>query len=166
MVLNQATAIAALTLSIGGAVAFSNPNPWLSQTVAQDVNPPTRAERPQRPEPRWIQDLNLTPEQTQRMQAIQNQYKDRMRQNQEALRQAHQELQTMLGGNASQDEIRTKHRQVQTLMQQLDNLRFESMLAVREILTPEQRRIMSQRMQNMRPNPRNSPGNPSRMSPQ
>ena len=89
-----------------------------------------------------------------------------MQQNQESLRQAHQELQTMLAGNASQDQIRAKHRQLQTLMQQLDDLRFESMLAMREVLTPEQRRIMAQRMQNMRPNPRNRPGNPNRMPPQ
>lgn len=163
MLLNQASAIAALTLAIGGSVAFSNPNPWLSQTIAQDVNP---SDRPGRPQLRWIQELNLTPEQTQRMRQVQNQFKDRMMQNQSAFRQANQELQTMLAGNASENEIRAKHRQVESIRQQLEQVRFESMLAMREILTPEQRRLMAQRMQNRRPNNRNRLGNPSRMPPQ
>ncbi|MCL1472335.1 Spy/CpxP family protein refolding chaperone [Argonema antarcticum] len=157
MFLNRASTIAALTLSIGSAAVFINPNPWLSQqSIAQDVNP---TNRPDRQMPRWIQELNLSQAQIQRIQQIHNQYKDRMSQSVQSLRQAQQELQTMMASTASQDQLRDKHRQVEAIDQQVRELRFESMLAMREVLTPEQRRQFAQRMQNQRRGMRNRPGN-------
>jgi Spy/CpxP family protein refolding chaperone len=59
-----------------------------------------------------------------------------------------------MAGNASADEIRAKHRQVQELRQQMEEVSFESMLAMREVLTPEQRsqfaRLIEQRRANFR----------------
>lgn len=157
MFLNRASTVAALTLSIGSAAVFINPNPWLSQkSIAQDVNP---TNRPDRPMPRWIGELNLSQDQIQRIQQIHNQYKDRMSQSVQSLRQGQQELQTMMAGTASQDQLRDKHRQVEALDQQVRQLRFESMLAMREVLTPEQRRQFAQRMQNQPRGMRNRPGN-------
>jgi len=41
-----------------------------------------------------------------------------------------------------------KNRQVETLKQQVADIRFDRMLAMREVLTPEQRRQFAERMQN------------------
>ncbi|MCL1467898.1 Spy/CpxP family protein refolding chaperone [Argonema galeatum] len=159
MFLNRASTIAALTLSIGSAAVFINPNPWLSQqSIAQDVNPINRPDRPM-PMPPGIRELNLSQDQIQRIQQIHNQYKDRMSQSVQSLRQGQQELQTMMAGTASQDQLRDKHRQVEAIDRQVRQLRFESMLAMREVLTPEQRRQFAQRMQNQRRGMRNRPGN-------
>jgi Spy/CpxP family protein refolding chaperone len=101
-----------------------------------------------------MEQLNLTEEQKQKLQAIQTQYKDQISQRKQAVRQATQELRDLMAGNASTDEIRAKHRQVQGLRQQMEEVSFESMLAMREVLTPEQRsqfaRLIEQRRANFR----------------
>ncbi|MBD0361654.1 MAG: Spy/CpxP family protein refolding chaperone [Coleofasciculus sp. C3-bin4] len=151
MLLSRASVISVLLLSLGGAVALANPKPLLPKPWAQNQDRPRRAERDQ---PKLIEQLNLTEEQKQKLQAIQTQYKDQISQRKQALRQATQELRDLMAGNASADEIRAKHRQVQGLRQQMEEVSFESMLAMREVLTPEQRsqfaRLIEQRRANFR----------------
>jgi Spy/CpxP family protein refolding chaperone len=98
--------------------------------------------------------LNLSQDQQQKLQAIQSQYKEQISQRKQALRQTTQELRNLMAGNASDDEIRTKHKEVQGLRQQLDEVSFESTLAMRDVLTPDQRsqwaKLMEQRRANSR----------------
>ena len=155
MLLNRASAMAALTLSLGGAVTFIDSNSWLSQSVAQNIDTPNN---PNQRMPRWIGQLNLTPQQAQRMQNIQNQYKGRMEQSVRAMRQAQIELRDLMASDAASNVIRQKHRQVENLRQEVSNLRFESLLEMREVLTPAQRRQFAQNMENQRQNfPRRFP---------
>lgn len=149
MSLRRASVLVVLALSLGGAVAFTQLNPLQPQAIAQNRG---ESDRPDKGMPRWIQDLNLTPEQTQQMQAIRDRYKDQMTQRAQALRQAQRELGDLMAGDASKDQIRTKYNQVQTLKQQLGQVRFESMLEMRDVLTSEQRRQMAERMKNRREN--------------
>ncbi|MFN3678337.1 Spy/CpxP family protein refolding chaperone [Thermosynechococcus sp.] len=103
--------------------------------------------------PRWranLENLNLTPEQRQRLQAVRKQYQGQMEQTRNQLRTAKQELRQMMSGNASEDQIRSKHQQVRQLENQLASLRFESMLAMRGILTPQQRQALATQMQQRR----------------
>jgi Spy/CpxP family protein refolding chaperone len=60
-----------------------------------------------------------------------------------------------MASTASQNQIREKYRQVETLKQQVADIKFESMLAMREVLTPEQRRQFAERKQNRWGNYRN-----------
>ena len=53
-----------------------------------------------------------------------------------------------MAGTASQSHIQEKHRQVETLQQQAAEIRFNRLLAMREVLTPQQRRQFAERMQN------------------
>jgi len=145
MLFSRASVIAFLTLSIG-AVALANPKPWLSQTISQNPNLPNNP--PNQNVPGWIQRLNLTTEQTQRMQTISNKYRGQIFELAKTLRQAEFELGQMLGSDVSIDALRQKHRQVETLKQKVGNLRFESLLEMREVLTPEQRRQVAQNLQN------------------
>ncbi|MGA9378191.1 MAG: Spy/CpxP family protein refolding chaperone [Phormidium sp.] len=145
MLFSRASAIAFLTLSIS-AVAIANPKPWLSQTTSQNPNLPNNP--PNQDVPKWIQRVNLTAEQTQRMQTISNKYKGQILASAKSLRQAQFELGQMLGSDASIDSLRQKHRQVEALKQKLGNLRFESLLEMREVLTPQQRRQVAQNLQN------------------
>lgn len=101
---------------------------------------------------RWLQQLNLSREQMQKIQAIRARYKTKIEQNSQILRQAQQELSNLMAGVASTNEIREKHRQVEQLRQQLAQMRFESMLEIRDVLNPEQRRQFIQMMQQRRRN--------------
>lgn len=95
----------------------------------------------------WLQQLNLSQTQIQRIQSIRNQYKDRISQKRQSLKQAQQELQALMQSNAAKNQVMDKFRQVQGLRQQLEELNFNSMLDIREVLTVEQRRQLSEQMQ-------------------
>jgi Spy/CpxP family protein refolding chaperone len=64
------------------------------------------------------------------------------------MRQARQEVVELMAGTASESQIREKYRQVETLQQQVSNIRFDSMLVMPEVLTPEQRRQFTEQKQN------------------
>ncbi len=111
-----------------------------------------------RTHPQWIQKLNLTEEQTQRMQEIQNQYKGQIAEKQNSFHRAQQELREMIASSASPTQIRAKHREVQLLKDQLERLHLESIIAIREVLTPEQRRQFDQIMEERRENAHSKAG--------
>jgi Spy/CpxP family protein refolding chaperone len=94
----------------------------------------------------------LTPEQKAKIESIRAQSKDQSTRQREAFKQAQQELQTLMASNADSNQIRDKHNQVMAIKQQLETLQFESRLAMRDVLTPEQRaqldQLMKQRYQN------------------
>jgi Spy/CpxP family protein refolding chaperone len=150
--LRRVSVLGVLMLSLGSAVAFANPNSLLPQAIAQNTE---EQSRPNRGKAQLFQELNLTPEQTQQIEAIQNQYQDQISQRRQAVRQARQELVELMASTASQNQIREKYRQVETLKQQVADIKFESMLAMREVLTPEQRRQFAERKQNRWGNYRN-----------
>lgn len=76
------------------------------------------------------------------------------------MRQAQQELINLLAGNASREQIRSKYNQIRGLRQQLTDAEFENTLAIRDVLTPEQRQkfielMFKRRRQNSSPAPGN-----------
>ncbi|MBD1880306.1 MULTISPECIES: Spy/CpxP family protein refolding chaperone [unclassified Coleofasciculus] len=147
MSLNRISLLAVLILSIGSAVALADPNPQSSQTIAQN-SPGARPQRGNKDG--LLQQLNLTPQQMQQMQAIRQKYRTQIAPRQQTLRQARQELATLMNSTASASQIRSKNQQVEELQQQLQKLRFESMLEMREVMTPEQRAKFVQLMQQRR----------------
>ena len=86
-----------------------------------------------------LRELDLTPEQSEQIETIQQQSQADTEPLRQEFQQAHAQMRSLLAGNANSDELRQQHQQIQTLHQQLGNQRFETMLQVREILTPEQR---------------------------
>lgn len=152
MSIRRIFALAVLMLSLGStAAAIAVPNPTESQTVAQNQRP----NRPVGKEGGMFERLNLSADQKQKMQAVRDRYKDQITQRREAVRQARQELQTMMGGTTNANQIRDKHRQIMGLRQQLEEVLFESMLSMREVLTPEQRSQLAQLMQQRRETAKN-----------
>ncbi|HEY9668793.1 MAG TPA: Spy/CpxP family protein refolding chaperone [Coleofasciculaceae cyanobacterium] len=91
--------------------------------------------------------LDLTSEQKQKLRTIYSQYKDQISQRKQAVRQSTRELRTLMVSTASTNEIRAKYQEVQALRQQLDSSSFESMLAMRDVLTPAQRNEFAQLME-------------------
>jgi len=141
-ILRRVSVLGLAILSIGGVVALASGNRFFSQITTQTIeSQPGNQNQSRLAHNRegliWV--LNLTPEQVQKMQAIRRQYKDQILQTTQQLRQAKQQLSDAIAGTAPADEVRAKHRQVDMLQQQLGDLRFETTLEVRELLTPEQR---------------------------
>jgi periplasmic protein CpxP/Spy len=103
-----------------------------------------------------VKELNLSPDQIQRLQQLRTNSQGKTKERRQALRAAKQELTQLLQGNASSDQIRQKRQQVQSLQREVADSNFENTLAIREILTPEQRVKLQQLMQQRRQNRRNS----------
>ncbi|WP_017306635.1 Spy/CpxP family protein refolding chaperone [Spirulina subsalsa] len=102
---------------------------------------------------RLMETLNLDENQRQQMQAIHERTRAQMSQNWEALQAAHQRMrELMASSSASEQELRAQHNELQRLQQEMGNLRFQSMLEMRNILTPEQRSQMNQMHQQRRMN--------------
>ncbi|MCT0253416.1 Spy/CpxP family protein refolding chaperone [Synechocystis sp. CS-94] len=98
----------------------------------------------------WMESLDLTDSQKQQLEAIRQKYQGQMQSLSEQMRTSQNELRTLMSGNGSDSEIRAKHNQVANLRQQLGELRFNSMLESRQVLTPEQRQKFSELMQERR----------------
>lgn len=144
MSIRRISALAVLMLTLGSTTAsIAVPNPIEPQTVAQNQRP----NRPGGKEGGMFEKLNLSADQKQKMQAVRAQYKDQISQRMQAVRQARQELETMMAGTANASQMRDKHRQIMGLRQQLQDVQFESTLAMRELLTSEQRSQLAQLMQ-------------------
>jgi Spy/CpxP family protein refolding chaperone len=104
------------------------------------------------PSGRVLKQLNLSPEQLQKLKTIRDRQLTQIRDLGQQSRQANKELRDMLAGTESSDVIRSKHTQVLNLQQELRKQHFERMLAMREILTPQQRSQLNEIMQKHRPN--------------
>lgn len=99
-----------------------------------------------------VKELNLSRDQIQRLHQLQKNSQGQNKKRRQAWQIAKQELTQLIQGNGSSDQIRQKRQQVQTLQREIADTNFEHTLAIREILTPEQRiklqQIMEQRRQN------------------
>ncbi|HEY9653093.1 MAG TPA: Spy/CpxP family protein refolding chaperone [Coleofasciculaceae cyanobacterium] len=147
MLLHRISLASVLMIALGGAVASTDRNPVFSQSLAQNPEQPRGHQRGQM---RLMEELDLTSEQQERLQTIRLQYHNEISQHQQELGQSTQNLGELMAGTASVDQIRTQHKQVQAISHQLEELRFESLLAMREVLTPEQRQRFATMMQQRR----------------
>ncbi len=97
-------------------------------------------------------ELNLSSEQIQKLQQLRKDAQGKTKERRKILQTNKQELNQLIQGNASADQIRQKRQQVQSLQREIADTNFEQTLAIREILTPEQRvklqQIIEQRRQN------------------
>lgn len=157
MSIRQTSIIIALsTLFLGGSVVLAEPllnnNKESSLDTEQLLAQRRTDPKAKGGQGRILQQLNLTQQQQQQLQAIKQKYQAKMESLGENIKTARQDLQRMMAGTASTKEIRSKHQQLVSLYEQMGNLRFESMLEMREILTPDQRRKFAQLMEQNREN--------------
>jgi periplasmic protein CpxP/Spy len=165
MQLTRLTAFTLLGFALGTAVALSVPHflndklPVNAQSISSEqpsgdaTTPPSdqrnRVKKGRSPKMgQLFQNLNLTPEQTQKLKSIRQEYKDPIREQQRNLREARQAMQQMIGSNTPAATVLAKFQEVQQMQQSLNQLRFKSLLAMREVLTPAQRQQLAQQMMN------------------
>ena len=143
-------------LSLGGAAAVAAPQLFIAQdgnfTRTENINPSKDRQSMktgvgQKGEGRWLEQLNLSPEQVKKIEEIRNQHDSKIKLKSQELRQAHEQLRELMTEDASTNAIRQQHSQVNRLRQEMGELRFERMLAIREVLEPEQRQQLTNWMQ-------------------
>ena len=86
-----------------------------------------------------FQQLNLTAEQRHKIAQIHRQYKQHIRKKRLRLAKLQQQLSDMMVGTETIELVRAKNQQLVNLRQEINALRFETMLDTREILTLQQR---------------------------
>lgn len=132
--------------------SFGKSTPTTSKLIAQnpDHRPFEFARKGRGYRMERLMELDLTPEQSEQIETIRQQSQADTEPLRQEFQQAHEQMRSLLAGNANSDELRQQHQQIQTLHQQLGNQHFETMLEVREILTPEQRSQMAELIQQHR----------------
>ena len=102
-------------------------------------------------EGRWLEELDLSAEQSEQIQSIREDAKQTMEPLREQMQQEREALRSQMAGDTATDQqLRTQHGRIQDLHQQLGVQRFETMLAMRQVLTPEQRAQMAELMEQHR----------------
>ncbi|MDJ0577456.1 MAG: Spy/CpxP family protein refolding chaperone [Xenococcaceae cyanobacterium MO_234.B1] len=127
---------------------FSETNTTIMSQRPSEAGPYRRGkDKGQRIE-RMIQQLDLTPEQTEQINAIREESRSENEALKQEIRSNRQQMQSLLASDASSNELRQQHQQMQRLHQQMGDRRFETMLQIREVLTPEQRAKMAELISN------------------
>lgn len=150
MVFNRVLTLAAIPLFLpiaspialaGSQIASTPAHSTPAASVAQaSPAPPPEGEQPNgAQEPRWMDQINLSTAQKDQIKAIFEKSKSDMENLRQQAQQAEEQERSLMAGDASSDQLLQQHQQVQKIHQQVDDQRFQTMLAVREILTPEQR---------------------------
>lgn len=99
---------------------------------------------------RVLQQLDLTPEQSQQISSIRQESETVTEDLHQQLETKHQEMKDLMMSDADADTIRAQFQETQNLRQQMGNNRFETMLGIREVLTSEQRAELAELMEQHR----------------
>ncbi|MBK4728741.1 periplasmic heavy metal sensor [Oxynema sp. CENA135] len=154
----QLCALTALSVLLGTTAAYAAPpefgNP---EIVAQRPGGPGRG-RGQGGQ-RWIEQLDLSQDQQQRIQQIRDRYRSEAESTYTQMMQLRQEMQDLMVGNGSDSQLRSKHDEMMKLHQRMGELRFDQMLEIRAVLSAEQRQQWAQQMQQRHQNRGNRQGN-------
>ncbi|WP_424097681.1 Spy/CpxP family protein refolding chaperone [Moorena producens] len=146
MLLRPGYILSILMVTLTGCTAVANSNPVTSQLIP---NPEGQQHRKSIKD-RLVKQLNLNQVQRQQLNAIKLEYEESIIDLRQEVSQAKQTLSDLMVGTADRETIRTQYQQVQLLNQQLGKLHFESMLQMREVMTPEQRIQFAQFMRQRR----------------
>jgi periplasmic protein CpxP/Spy len=95
-----------------------------------------------------MKDLNLTPEQQKKMKEVNEKSTPNLGEKRKAMFNARKDLHETLKGTASDDEAKKKFEVLEKAQDEFARARFDHVLAVRAILTPEQREKFHSKMKN------------------
>jgi Spy/CpxP family protein refolding chaperone len=93
-----------------------------------------------------LQKLNLTPDQKNKMQSIRKEKQTQTESLKNEIDAKRDAFHALMKSDAAEAEIRKAHAALQALHQKMADLNFENLMAIRAILTPEQRKEMHSHM--------------------
>ena len=121
--------------------AFAETGVEAPELLAQaSSDPEAEGEKPREGrKSKWLEQLNLTPEQQTAIQSIRDQAQPAKQELRQKLRQEWETMRSLLAdSNTTRDQLRAQHQKMLSLRQEMGNQRFETMLDIRDQLTPEQ----------------------------
>lgn len=143
--------LAAFPLLVGAAIPLAFAGPHAGAFLAQ-----AQGEKQERGEmhqgdrhQRMIETLGLSADQVSQLKAIHDTAKNDSQAQYEALKTEMEAMQALVSKSASVNELRAKHQKIQSLKQAMGTERFETMLKMYEILTPEQRTKFADKMKGL-----------------
>jgi Spy/CpxP family protein refolding chaperone len=142
MLLRRMSTFLSTIAILAGGLFVLQPNSFSNQAQVVAQNPPANQPRPN-PQPQsggLVKALNLSPHQIDQIKHIRGQSREQIMQKVRALQQTQVEILNLMAGTASRDQVRNKYNQINAIKQQLADADFDNTLAIREILTPAQRR--------------------------
>jgi len=89
---------------------------------------------------RLVKELNLTKAQKEQFKKIMKDHKSGIQAKRDQVRAAHEKLRTAMQSDTAEAQLRKLHSEVIKLHGEMASTRFEKMLAIRKILTPDQRK--------------------------
>jgi periplasmic protein CpxP/Spy len=92
------------------------------------------------------QELGLSDAQVQQMQTIHTNAKTQSQGLRDQMKAAQDQMKQMMASGATDAQLRLQHQKIQGLKTQLDSQRFDTQLAIRNVLTPAQQTKMAQMM--------------------
>lgn len=95
-----------------------------------------------------LAELNLSEEQKAKIKEVRESHGKSMKESRSALRDARKAMEEAVKIDASRSDLLKKFESLQALRNKMGQARFEMILAVREILTPEQRQKFRAAFQN------------------
>lgn len=87
-----------------------------------------------------LEKLGLSAEQKDKIKAIRKSRESANKETREALKEARKSMEEAVKGDASKSDLLAKFESLQTLRNKMGRQRFDMILEVREVLTPEQRK--------------------------
>ncbi len=93
-----------------------------------------------------MQKLNLSAEQKSKISAIHREKRSQIESMRTEIDSKRDSFHALLAGNASDSEIRKSHDEMQALHAKMAAIHFDTFLAIRSVLTPEQRKEMMLQM--------------------
>jgi len=123
------TVVALLT---GLAIGFSGGMAGISQAQAESDH--------KRRKDAWLEELNLSPEQQEQLKQIREKNKEGIKKQKQAMKAERRKLQEAFQSDASDATIKAQFNKVQDQRRAFGEARFDQVLEIRKILTPEQRK--------------------------
>jgi len=94
-----------------------------------------------------LDQLNLSSEQSTQIEAIHDSKKQESETLHEQVKAQKEAMRDLFASDASDSELLQQHQEIQNLKQQIGTNRFEGMLEIRAVLTPEQKAQLTELMQ-------------------
>jgi len=150
MKLNLKTLIILITLT-----TISSPIKAIAQEISLTNNKPIEiAQNKQNSEEikdnerdgKFWKTLNLTAEQKQQMKTIKQKYQPQMSSLKTQIETEREKLAKMMESNQPDNSLRSQHQKIVNLDEKKHSLKFESMLEMRAVLNPTQRKQFAQMM--------------------
>jgi len=152
--------LALVLTAVASSAVVAAPDTSQPPTRLAQATPPPSGQRTRGKRGDMLQQLNLTDAQKKQMSAIRQKYKGQMQTLRGDMRSAQDKLAQLMAGSGSDSAIRAQHQKVEGLRDKLSALRFESMLEMRKVMTPEQRTQFQQMIHAQRGHHRGPSGGP------